>query len=149
MKIILLKDVENLGRRGEIKEVKDGFARNYLIPKGFAMEATRSNLRAFEAIEAQQKNKREKEKNRALKLKEKIEKFKLKLKAKAGEGGKLFGAVSSIDILNGLKEHGIQVEKGMIHMEDAIRSVGTYEIEIRLHPEVKAILKVEVSPEGE
>ncbi len=149
MKIILLKDVENVGKRGEIKEVKDGFARNFLIPKGFALEATKSNLRTFEALEAQQKNKREKEKNRALKLKEKIEKFKLKLTAKAGEEGKLFGAISSIDILNGLKEHGIHVEKGMIHMEDAIRSLGTHEIEMRLHPEVRAILKVEVTAEGE
>jgi len=149
MKIILLKDVENVGKRGEIKEVKDGFARNYLIPKGFALEATPSNMRTFEALEKQQKNKREKEKNRALKLKDKIEKFKLKIKAKAGEEGKLFGAVSSIDILNGLKEHGIQVEKGMIHMEDAIRTLGSHEVEIRLHPEVRAILRVEVIPESE
>ncbi len=149
MRIILLKDVENVGKRGEIKEVKDGFARNYLIPKGLALEATPSNMRTFEAIESQQKNKKEKERNRALKLKEKIEKFKLKVKAKSGEEGKLFGAISSIDILNGLKEHGIHVEKGMIHMEDAIRTLGIHEVEMRLHPEVRAILRVEVIPESE
>ncbi len=149
MKVILLKDVENVGKMGDIKEVKDGFARNYLLPKGFALEATRSNLRTFKVLQEQQKNKREKEKNRALKLKEKIEKFKLKIKAKSGEEGKLFGAISSIDILNGLKEQGIEVKKGMIHMEDAIRSLGVHEVEMRLHPEVKAILKVEVVPESE
>jgi len=149
MKVILLKDVENVGKMGDIKEVKDGFARNYLLALGLAMEANPSNLRTFEVLQAQQRNKREKEKNRALKLKEKIEKFKLKIKAKSGEEGKLFGAVSSIDILNGLKEHDIVVKKGMIHMEDAIRSLGVHEVEMRLRPEVRAILRVEVIPEGE
>lgn len=149
MKVILLEDVENLGKRGEIKEVKSGFARNYLIPKGLAMEATPSNMRTFEAIESQQKSKKEKEKRRALKLKDKIEKFKLKIKVKASSEGKLFGAISSIDILNRLKEHGIHIEKGMIRMDDAIRTLGPHEVEMRLHPEVRAVLRVEVSPEGE
>lgn len=149
MKIILLKELENVGKRGDIKEVKDGFARNYLIPNGFALIANSSTLKAFKALEEHEKHKKEKEKNRALKLKEKIEKFKLRIKAKSGEEGKLFGGISSIDILNGLKEHGILVEKGMINLDDAIRSLGKYEVEIKLHPEVKAILKVEVIPEGE
>ncbi len=148
MKIILLKDVESVGSVGEIKEVKDGYARNYLIPKGLALTANKSNLKSFETIKKQQKSKKEKIYQHALRLKEKIEKFTLVIKAKSGEEGKLFGAVSSIDVLNGLKENGFaDVEKGMIHMPESIRKIGKYVVELRLHPDVKAPLKVQVDSE--
>ncbi len=146
MKIILLEKVEKLGNKGDIVEVSDGYARNYLIPKKLALAATPSNLKAWEAQQKLLKSKEEKRKAKAEKLARRINKTTVTIEAKVGEEGKLFGAVSSIDILNALREKGItEIEKGMIKLDESIRQTGNYKVKIKLHPEVEASLKVVVT----
>ncbi len=144
MKVILKEDVERVGKRGEIVNVSDGYARNYLIPRNLAIPATESNLKAFRNDEKLRKMKAEREKTRAEKLANKIKNISITIAVKTGEDDKLFGAVSSVDILSALKEKGIELQKGMIRMEDSIRTLGTHYVPIKLHPEVEAKLKVEV-----
>ncbi len=144
MKVILKDDVERVGKRGEIVEVSDGYARNYLIPKKLAVAATPSNLKAFQNEEKLRKMKADRERTKAEKLANKIKNISITIAVKTGEDDKLFGAVSSVDILSALKEKGIELQKGMIRMEDSIRSLGTHYVPIKLHPEVEAKLKVEV-----
>ncbi len=146
MKIILLENVEKLGNKGDIVEVADGYARNYLIPRKLAVAATPSNLRAWEAQQRLLKSKEEKLKAKAEKLARRINKTTVTIPVKVGEEGKLFGAVSSIDILNALREKGIEIEKGMIMLDEPIRETGSFKVEIRLHPEVHAHLRVVVEP---
>ncbi len=144
MKVILKEDVERVGKRGDIVNVSDGFARNYLIPKKLAVPATESNLKAFQNEEKLRRMKAEREKTKAEKLANKIKNLSITIAVKTGEDDKLFGAVSSVDILSALKEKGIELQKGMIRMEDSIRTLGTHYVPIKLHPEVEAKLKVEV-----
>lgn len=147
MKVILLKDFPKLGKAGDIVNVKDGYAINYLIPQEIAIPATPKNLKMIEKIKEFNRSKAEKEKIRALKVKEKLEEIgELEFKRKAGEGGKLFGAVSSIDVLNELKNKNIELKKGMIIME-AIKELGEYSIRIKLHPEIECNLKIKIVPE--
>jgi len=147
MEIILLDNVERLGRRGDIVRVADGYARNYLIPRKLAVPATPSNLRAFKAEDELLQRKREKEKRKAEKLAQKLLKVSLKIQVRTGEDDKLYGAVSSIDILNALREKGIELEKHMIKMDEPIRELGVFRVPIRLHPEVETTVKVEVLKE--
>lgn len=147
MKIILTEDVPRLGVRGAIVEVADGYARNYLIPRKLAIPATPGNLKSWQELQRVQQEKLQRKRMQAERLASKLSKTLLVFKVKAGEEGKLFGSISSIDILNALKERKIPVEKGMIRMEEPIRRLGTYRIPIRLHPEVEATVKVEVIPE--
>ncbi len=144
MKVILKEDIERVGKRGEIVNVSDGYARNYLIPKKLAVPATPSNLKAFQNEEKLRKMKADREKTKAEKLANKIKNISITIAVKTGEDDKLFGAVSSVDILSALKEKGIELQKGMIRMEESIRSLGTHYVPIKLHPEVEAKLKVEV-----
>ncbi len=144
MKVILKEDIERVGKRGEIVDVSDGYARNYLIPKKLAVPATPSNLKAFQNEEKLRKMKADREKTKAEKLANKIKNISITIAVKTGEDDKLFGAVSSVDILSALKEKGIELQKGMIRMEESIRSLGTHYVPIKLHPEVEAKLKVEV-----
>jgi large subunit ribosomal protein L9 len=145
MKVILLEKVERLGERGDIVEVADGYARNFLIPKKLAVAVTPATLKRFEAEEEARKRREEKAKVDAEKLAKKIEKLKLKIEVKVGEDDKLFGAVSSIDILNALKEKGIEeVEKGMIVLPEPIKALGDYEIPVKLHRDVEVKVKVSV-----
>jgi len=147
MKVILLRDFPKLGKAGDIVNVKNGYATNYLIPQEIAVPATPKNLKMIEKIKEFNRSKAEKEKIRALKLKEKLEEIgELEFKRKAGEGGKLFGAVSSIDVLNELKNKNIELKKGMIIME-AIKELGEYSIRIKLHPEIECNLKIKIVPE--
>jgi len=144
MKVILLEKVERLGERGDIVEVSDGYARNYLIPRKLAITLTKATLKQFEAEEQVRKRKEEKEKIKALKLAKKLEGLTLKIEVKTGEEDKLFGAVSSIDLLNALREKGIEIEKGMILLSEPIKTLGTYEVPVKLHREVEVNIEVSV-----
>ncbi|GFN36708.1 50S ribosomal protein L9 [Tepidimicrobium xylanilyticum] len=145
MKIILLKDVKGLGKAGDLVNAKDGYARNYLFPKNLAIEATPNNLKKWEErkkIEAEQQRK---EREEALKLKEKIESLTVELKGKSGEGGKLFGSITSKDIAEALKkQHKIEIDRKKIELKDNIKSIGETSVEIRVYPEITASLKVKV-----
>ncbi|KAB7665288.1 50S ribosomal protein L9 [Bacillus sp. B1-b2] len=145
MKVIFLKDVKGKGKKGEVKNVADGYAQNFLIKQGLAVEANNGAVSTLNA----QKKKEEKlaieELNQAKQLKEQIEKLTIELQAKSGEGGRLFGSITSKQIADELnKKHNIKVDKRKIEMEDAIRSLGVTKVPLKLHQEVTATLNVHV-----
>ena len=145
MKVILKEDVDRVGKRGDIVNVSDGYARNYLIPKNLAIPATPSNVRAFENEQKLLSMKAERAKRKAEKLANKIKNLSVTIEVKTGEEDKLFGAVSSVDILSALRKKGVtEVEKGMIKLDEPIKALGTHYVPIKLHPEVEVQLKVEV-----
>ena len=148
MKVIFLQDVKGKGKKGEIKNVADGYAHNFLIKNGFAAEA---NAQALSQIEGQKKLE---EKNAAAELaeakqlKETLEALTVELKAKSGEGGRLFGSVSTKQIAEALqKVHGIKIDKRKMTLNDGIRALGFTNVPVKLHHEVTATLKVHVTEE--
>ncbi len=148
MKVILLKDVKGLGKEGDLVEAKAGYARNYLFPKKLAIEATPSNLNRWKTKQKEAEAREKKERTEALKLKEKIESLDLELKGKAGEGGKLFGSITSKDISDALKaQYNIDIDRRKIELKDNIKTIGTTEVEIKVYPEISAKLTVKVSEE--
>ncbi len=147
VKIILKKDVEGLGREGEIVTVKYGYAANYLIPRGFAVLATDSNIRHWQSIMEMKRRKLERLKEKAEELKKKLEKAKVVIPVKVGEEDKLYGSVTAKDIHERIKYDFPQVERRDILLEEPIKALGTYEVPVRLHPEVIASLRVEVVKE--
>ncbi len=147
MKVILQKDVDELGFEGDIIEVKRGYARNYLIPKGLALEATPQNIKAFEQKKKKIEARKLREKEQALKLKEKIESIEISLRRKAGEEDKLYGSVTNIDIAEELEKAGIVIDRKKILLEKPIKSLGEFEVPIKVFPEIIANLKVKVLPE--
>ncbi|MGJ7036465.1 50S ribosomal protein L9 [Anoxybacillus eryuanensis] len=145
MKVIFLKDVKGKGKKGEVKNVADGYAQNFLFKQGLAIEATPGNLKALEAQKNKQKKEAEEELARAKQLKEKIDTLTVELFAKAGEGGRLFGSITSKQIAEALQQqHDIKIDKRKIELDDAIRALGYTNVPIKLHPEVTATLKVHV-----
>ena len=145
MKVILLKDVKSLGKQGELVDTKVGYARNYLFPRQLAVEATPENLANWKEENKKRDAKMEKEKAEALKLKEEIEKITLTFKAKSGEGGRLFGSITSGDIADALKsQKKINIDKRKIELKDNIKTLGTTQVDIRIYPEIVATLKVNV-----
>lgn len=147
MKVILKEDVKNLGTMGQIVNVADGYARNFLIPKGLAIEANPKNIKSMEHIKRTINEKAKKIKNSAQELADEISKMKLAIKAKAGEEGKLFGSVTAMDIAELLKSEGIEIDKKKIYLEEPIKRLGTYTIGIKVHPEISAQLNLEVVAE--
>ncbi len=142
MKVILLKEVERLGKVGEMVEVKDGYARNKLIPNKLALICNEASLKKFKEIEKIAEVRKEKKKREVTRMKEKIEALSLTIPVQAGEDNKLFGAVTNIDIEEVLAKEGYKIDKKDIVLDEPIRELGVYSIEIGLHPEIKAILKV-------
>ncbi len=147
MKVILLKDVKGLGSKGEVIEAKDGYARNYLIPKGLAVIATESSIREAEHRQKAQDARDEKALEAARELKEKIEQEVFNLSVKAGESGRIFGSVTNMDIAEAVQAAGYKVDKKDILLADHIKEVGHHSVEVRLHPDVSAWIKVEVKEE--
>lgn len=147
MKIVLLKDVERLGRAGEIVKVANGFARNFLIPRGEALLATDANIAHFESRRRQHEAAAEREKKAAEALAQELEKTSLTVQARVGEEDKLFGSVTSQNVADLLKEQGHEIDRRKIELEEPIRALGVYTIEIRLHPEVRASIKLWVVKE--
>jgi large subunit ribosomal protein L9 len=144
MQVILTEEVRGVGRAGEIVNVKDGYGRNYLIPKKLAMVATTSNLRALEHEKKVVADRQNKLKREAEKVGKEIDALSCLIPCQVGEEGKLFGSVTSIDIERFLKEKGIAVERRNILLEEPIKSLGEYNVAIKLHQDVKASLKVSV-----
>ena len=148
MKVILTSDVEKLGKAGEMVNAKTGFARNFLLPNKLAVQATKENIKIWEEKQAELRAiEREKIKN-ANELKEKIENTKVKIIAKTGEGDRLFGSITSMDIEKALKEqHGLDVDKKKIEMKDNIKSLGTFNVIVKVYPDINANLEVIVDKE--
>jgi large subunit ribosomal protein L9 len=142
MKIILRQDVEQLGNMGDIVDVKDGYARNYLIPRKIAYEATPGNLRMLEEEKRQHARRMEKEKRSSESLAAQLEKISLTIQMKVGEDDKLFGSVTSLMIADALAEKGIQLDRRTIELEEPIKSLGIYDVPVRLPGGVAGKLKV-------
>ncbi len=147
MKLILLKDVEKLGKRGDVVNVKDGYGRNFLLPAGAARPNTPGNLRFVEKLKELEKARVEEELERAKKLSERLTSFSCTIRAKVGEEEKLFGAVTAQDIAAALEAGGFSVDRKKIVLEQPIKSLGIFQIPVRLHPDVTATLKVWVVKE--
>lgn len=148
MKVVLTKDVEGWGTIGDIIEVKKGFARNYLIPRGLALELTEENKRFIDNILAQKARKLQREKEKALELAKKLNGVEIEIERPIGVTGKMYGSVTISDIAEKLKEKGIEVDKKKIMLRSPIRNLGSYNIQVKLHPEVSATIKVHVVPES-
>lgn len=142
VKLILLQDVEKLGKSGEVISVKDGYARNYLFPKGIALLATEQNLKAVEVEKKRKAEAQQKEKLEAQQLAERISRISCTIAVEVGRDDKLFGSVTSIDIQKALEAEGILVDKKKIDLKEHINQIGIYSVPIRLHPEVTANLKL-------
>jgi large subunit ribosomal protein L9 len=142
MKIILRKDYQQLGKVGDVKDVKDGFARNFLIPRDIAFEATPGALRALEEEKKQTGRRLEKEKKASEKIASQLEGISVTLSMKVGEDEKLFGSVTSQMIADGLREKGITLDKRQIELDDSIKALGIYDVPVRLSAGVVGKVKV-------
>jgi large subunit ribosomal protein L9 len=149
MKVILKSDIPNVGRQGEIKEVSMGFARNYLIPQNLAMEANIINLKIWERERGQLKKHREEIINSAKEISSKMETSKFVAKVKMGENGKIFGLITTAKLAKIFEDSGFKVNKRDILLSDNIKKIGNHEINVRLHPEVVAKIKLSVINEKE
>ncbi len=147
MKIILKKEVANLGEAGDVVEVKAGYAQNYLVPQGFATVATPSALKQLEETKRQRAHKEAKLVEEAQALAAKIEAAVVKIAVKVSESGKIYGSVTSAQIAEALEAAGIEVDKKNITMPEAIKAVGEYEASVKCYKAVKAVVKFEVVAE--
>jgi len=145
MKVILQREVDKLGVPGDLVEVKDGFARNYLIPRGLAAPATKGGAKHAERLRQTHQDRVAKERTEAEALAARLAASPLRITAKAGEEGRLFGSITAADVADELqKATGATVDRKRIRLEEPIRSVGTHEVAVHLHPEVDAALTIEV-----
>ena len=148
MEIILKQDIQNLGYKNDIVTVKDGYARNYLIPQGMAINATASAKRVLEENIKQRAHKEEKLKNEALELAEKLKDVKITIGAKTSTKGKIFGSVNTIQISEMLAKKGFEIDRKNINIQaNLIKEVGTYNATLRLHKEVKIEIPFEIVSE--
>ena len=146
MIVILTQDVKGKGKAGDVVKVNDGYARNMLLPKGLAKEATQGNVRSLEKQKALAEEKRQEQKAAAQKQAEKLEKITVTIQSKGGENGKLFGSITSKDIAEALEaQEGIKVDKKKIDLSAPIKQTGTETVTVKLFPEVAAKLKVKVT----
>jgi large subunit ribosomal protein L9 len=145
MKVILLEDVKALGKKGEIVNVSDGYARNFILPKKLGLEATGKNLNDLKLQKANEEKRAKELLEEAQAFAKQLEEKAVVLKMKAGEGGKLFGAVSSKEIAAAFEEQcGVKIDKKKIQLKDSIKAFGTYDVPVKLHPKVTGTLKVKV-----
>ncbi|MBQ6135223.1 MAG: 50S ribosomal protein L9 [Bacilli bacterium] len=144
MEVIFIKDLKNQGKKGQIKNVKDGYAENYLIKNGYAVKKTKENVTKLNYENAKKAKQDAEEKEKALKLKEKIEKEKLEFTVKTGEGDKVFGSISVKQIKDSLEQKGYKIEKSMIDITTPISSLGFHNVVLHLYPEIDAVIKVHV-----
>ncbi len=149
MKVILRQDVDKLGKTGDIVRVAPGYGRNYLIPKRIAVEATPGNLRVMEIERLAAARRDQRDKDAATLLAKEIVKLLITIRKKVGEGGSLYGSVTAIDIADALALHKIDVDKRKIQLEEPIKSIGDYQIPIRLHREVTVPVRIAVEEEPE
>ena len=149
MKVLLLDNVENIGKRGDVKEVKNGLARNFLLPKKLALRATDHNIRAWESRLNSLKLKDAKIVEDAQAIADKLNTVEISIAVKAGEEDKLFGSVTTQHISDSLKEQGYEVDRKTIILSDPIKTLGNFDIPVKLHPEVTANIKLDVVKEEE
>ncbi len=145
MKIVLREDVEHLGRKGDLVQVADGYARNYLVPRGLAMKATRGVVTQADAMRRNRTARDARDREAAEALASRLTASPLRVEARAGEGGKLFGSVTNADVADALRtQAGIELDRRSIELPEPIKELGAAEIPVRLHPDVTAAVHIEV-----
>jgi len=142
MKIVLKQDIDKLGTTGDIVEVADGYGRNYLLPQGLALKATSGAEKVAKQIKKATGRKIQEEKTNLEELAKKLSKLSLTIPVQVGEDEKMYGSVTSIDIANMLKQEGIEIDKKKIILKEPIKKLGVFNIQIKLHPEVTAEVKI-------
>jgi large subunit ribosomal protein L9 len=148
MKIILQREIDKLGVPGDVVEVADGYARNYLVPRGLAVPASRGAVRHADSLRRAHQERVAKAQKEAQALAGRVTASPIKVRAKAGEGGRLFGSVTAADLAEEIeRQTGEKVDRRMIHLDEPIRSLGVHEVRVHLHAEVDAPLSVEIEPE--
>ncbi len=147
MKVIFLKDVKGQGKKGDVKDLSEGYVRNFLLPQGLAAIASDGNVKQLEQQKSAEKKRKDKEKEDSQALAAKLGETTVIIKAKSGEGGRLFGSITSKQIAEEMEKQGLSVDKRKIVMNDAIRGLGVTVISIKLHPDVTAQVKVQVTEE--
>lgn len=145
MIVILKRDVKGTGKAGDVVKVSDGYARNMLLPKGLAEEATKNNVHTLEKAREKREEEEKKAKAAAEKQAEEMKNMKVEIVTKAGEGGKLFGSITTKDIADALQEqHGINIDKRKIVLDQPIKEIGVKRIKVKIYPEITATIAVEV-----
>ena len=146
MKVILKADIKGTGKKGDMINTSDGYARNYLFPRDLAVEASEGNVKNLEHQKAKEAKKKSEDLASAKEFAKRLEGLSVVLKVKTGDNGKLFGSITSKDIADELKkQHGIELDKKKIVLEDAIKVTGSYDIDVKVYPEVHGKLKVNVA----
>ena len=145
MKVILLKDIKGTGKKNEVKEVSDGYARNFLLPKKLAVPADNTNMKELNEKNKSKENKAQKEYEAAVELGKKMEELSVVIYSKAGDGGRLFGSITSKDIAEQIKkQHNIEVDKRKITLDEPIRVLGSRFVDIKIHQKVTTKIRVDV-----
>ncbi|MFD0961790.1 50S ribosomal protein L9 [Paenibacillus chungangensis] len=147
MKVIFLQDVKGQGKKGQIKDLSEGYVRNFLLPKGLVKLASDGNLKTLDAQNKSEEKRKVKEKEDAEALGKRMEEMTVVVKAKSGEGGRLFGAITSKQIAEALAAQGIKIDKRKIELEEPIRTLGVTKVQVKLHTDVKATLSVQTAEE--
>ncbi|ANU09382.1 50S ribosomal protein L9 [Planococcus antarcticus DSM 14505] len=149
MKVIFLKDVKGKGKKGEIKNVADGYAHNFLLKNNLAIEANQATISKLDGQKKKEQKEADHERQEAEELKETLEGLVIELTAKSGEGGRLFGSITTKQVATALeKKHGIKLDKRKMELDDAIRALGYTNIPVKLHHDVTATLRVHVTEEA-
>ena len=148
MKVILTADVDPLGKSGELKDVSDGYARNFLIPRRLAVPASGGTYRAWQHDIASREEQRKREREEAEIAAQRISSTTLTMGVKVGEGGKLYGSITAKDIADALARRGIEIDRHRIDLEEPLRQLGTYKVAIRVAPEMVSEVTVAVEPKG-
>ena len=144
MEVIFIKDLKNQGKKGQIKNVKDGYAENYLIKNGYAVKKTKENISKLNHEVEKKKKEDEENKKKATELKNKLSKVTLEFKVKTGEGDKVFGSVSVKQIKDELQKQGYSIEKSQIELDTSISSLGFHNVKLNLYQDIEATVKVHV-----
>lgn len=148
MKVILIEEIPNLGSLGAVVEVAPGYGRNYLIPQGKALQATKANLARFEEQRSRLMQRYAKEKDAAQALADRLEELTLTIAQRVGESDRLYGSVTNVHIAEALARRGLEIDRKKIDLPEPIKTLGHHEAVVKLHTDVKAVIKIEVVPEG-
>jgi len=147
MKVILVKDVKDVGKAGDVVNISDGYGRNYLLPRGLAIEANKSNMNILNEKKKKEERKKNQELEEAKEIAEKLSNTSIILKVKTGENGKLFGSITSKDIQEELKKKGFDIDKKKIVLPENIKTIGSYTVDIKVYSGVNAKIKIDVITE--
>ncbi len=148
MRVVLRDDVENIGRKGDLIEVTDGFARNYLVPRGLAMKATKGVVQQAEAMRRNREARDARDREAAQALADQLSGQRIELRARAGEGGRLFGSVTSADVVDAVRaQTGVELDRRKTQLAEPLKELGAVEVPVKLHSDVEVTLTVDVVPE--